>query len=234
MDRANSSRAVGGADSAVSGPTAGDFDDTGETGVNTGANASGDENGTAAADTETTTTSADAAPMAKDDLFHVLQNQRRRRVLAYLRGATGPVDMRDIAELIAARENGKSVAAISSDERQRAYIALYQSHLPKLDEMGVVRYQQDRGIVERTELADQFDPYLDVDSAATTTTTTTDDDPRPGRTVRYYGGATLLGAAISLASWVGALPALSPAALATAVVSLFVLVTGLVVWGRRR
>ncbi|MFC6725706.1 hypothetical protein ACFQE1_15285, partial [Halobium palmae] len=107
--------------------------------------------------------STESVGIEKDDLFHVLQNQRRRRVLNYLRTAEGSVDMRDLAEQVAAWENEKEATAITSEERQRAYIALYQSHLPKLDGMGVVEYDQDRGTVERTALADEFDPYLDVD-----------------------------------------------------------------------
>ncbi|WP_425490689.1 DUF7344 domain-containing protein [Haloprofundus salilacus] len=103
---------------------------------------------------------AEETPLSKDQLFHILQNRRRRDVLWYLRGTEGPVRMRDIAEQVAAWENDTTVEALMSDQRQRVYIALYQEHLPKLDEDGVIDYNKSRGVVERNDIADQFDPYL--------------------------------------------------------------------------
>lgn len=96
----------------------------------------------------------------RDDVFHILQCRRRRLVLKYLQEHDGPADMRDITERIAALENDTTVAQLRSQERQRVYIALYQSHLPKMDRDGIITYQQDRGVVERTERTAQFDPYL--------------------------------------------------------------------------
>jgi len=102
------------------------------------------------------------ALLSKDQIFHILQVQRRRDVLRYLKGTEGPVRMRDVAEQVAAWEHDTTVAALTSEERQRVYIALYQAHLPKLDTEGIIDYQQSRGIVERTPVADQFDPYLET------------------------------------------------------------------------
>jgi len=74
------------------------------------------------------------------------------------------VRMRELAEQVAAWEHDTTLHALTSQERQRVYIPLYQSHLPKLDEVGVIDYNQSRGVVERTSLADQLDPYLDGSS----------------------------------------------------------------------
>jgi hypothetical protein len=105
-------------------------------------------------------TEADTA-LTRDEMFHILQCRRRRLVLKYLQEHDTPAKMTDITEKIAAVEHDTTVAALKSQERQRVYIALYQSHLPKLDEEGVIEYQQNRGIVERTALTDSFDRYLD-------------------------------------------------------------------------
>src|SRR6056297_1151521 len=99
--------------------------------------------------------------LTRDDMFHILQCRRRRLVLKYLQEHDTPAKMTDITEKIAAVEHDTTVAALKSQERQRVYIALYQSHLPKLDEEGIIEYQQNRGIVERTERTDAFDRYLD-------------------------------------------------------------------------
>ncbi|MFC4357662.1 hypothetical protein ACFO0N_06830 [Halobium salinum] len=181
----------------------------------------------------------ESAELGKDDLFHVLQNQRRRRVLNFLRTTDGQVDMRDIAEQVAAWENGKEVAEISSDERQRTYIALYQSHLPKLDEMGIVEYDQSRGVVERTSLADSFDPYLDID-VAVGEDGDTEETPLEAETApaadgtAYYGAATVVGLALTGATWAGFAPAALTGSLAIVVTAMFAVVTlGLVARNRQ-
>ena len=109
--------------------------------------------------------------LTRDDLFHVLQCRRRRLVLKYLHEHPGdePADMSDIAEHIAALEHNTTVDSLRSKERQRVYIALYQSHLPKMDDAGVINYNQDRGLVEATALADSFDRYLDEEPSLLST-----------------------------------------------------------------
>lgn len=113
---------------------------------------------------ESTSGHPDEPDLGPDEIFHILQNDRRRGVLRYLQGRHEPVRMRDVAEQVAAWEHDTTVQGLSSTQRQRVYIPLYQSHLPKLDEAGVIDYQQSRGIVERRPLADRFDPYLEIES----------------------------------------------------------------------
>lgn len=161
-----------------------------------------------------TPTSGDAVPneLSRDDLFHLLSNQRRRATLGYLHGRDEPVDMRDLAERIAAWEHEKPVAQLRSKERQRVYIALYQSHLPKLNDHGVIEYNRPRGIVRRTDLADQLDPYLDLESKATADgdgEPTVDTLDRPGRPpIRSTLGVVAVGIATLAVGWAGLLPTL--------------------------
>ncbi len=154
----------------------------------------GGETERTAAVTATSTDDSDTHPrLSKDDLFHLLQNERRRRVLEFLQDTDGAVDMREIAEQVAAWENETTVAALDSNERQRVYIALYQSHLPKLDGAGVLSYNQERGIVKRTPLADQLDAYLNVEPAPQAPRSKTGGDTTPApRSVESVssGGAT--------------------------------------------
>lgn len=99
--------------------------------------------------------------LSHDDLFHVLQNQRRRRVLQYLiDGDEGPFEMRQIAEQVAAWEHDTSCEALASDQRQRVYVALYQSHLPKLADVGLIDYNKSRGIVSKRPTIDQVVEHL--------------------------------------------------------------------------
>src|SRR6056297_1255671 len=102
--------------------------------------------------------------LSRDLVFDVLKNRRRRYALHYLRNADETVQLSDLAEQVAAWENDIAVDAISAAERKRVYTALYQSHLPKLDDAGIVDYNQNRGIVELSTAAEQIDPYLEMDA----------------------------------------------------------------------
>ncbi|PSP91446.1 hypothetical protein BRC87_02895 [Halobacteriales archaeon QS_4_66_20] len=97
-----------------------------------------------------------------DQLFEVLQNQRRRCVLKYLREHEEATTLSDLSEQIAAWENDKEVRRISSSERKRVYVALYQCHLPKMDDMGVVEFEKARGTIEPGEHIERCYEYLDV------------------------------------------------------------------------
>lgn len=101
--------------------------------------------------------------LPKDTLFAILENRRRREALRYLRRNDGVGTLSDLAEHIAARENDVDVTALSSDERKRVYIALYQCHLPKMATAGVVDFDKNRGTVELRAAAEQFGVYLDDD-----------------------------------------------------------------------
>ncbi|WP_254522939.1 DUF7344 domain-containing protein [Natrinema caseinilyticum] len=146
-------------------------------------------NDEAQGESDETDNPAEEPAFSKDEIFHLLQNERRRLVLRYLRGTEGPVRMRDVAEQVAAWEHDTTVEELTSTQRQRVYIPLYQSHLSKLDEVGVIDYQQNRGIVERKPLADQFERYLELDSTDETTDDRNDDSSDWDD---YYIGATVL------------------------------------------
>lgn len=83
-----------------------------------------------------------------DETFDILRNRRRRDVLVYLSGTEdNSATLGDLAEHVAAKENGIDEDQLSSTQRKRVYIGLYQCHLPKMDDVGVVEYDQDRGTV---------------------------------------------------------------------------------------
>lgn len=160
---------------------------------------------------DTTDAGADTPDLSEDDVFHLLQNERRRRVLAYLREHDDGdgVDMRDVVDTIAAEEHDTTVQALRSKERQRVYIALYQSHLPKLDDAGVIDYDQRRGWVSRTPATPDVERYLDDG-----TTEPDEDGGRPETAV------TGVAAILLVAGYTGYVPLLTDAIVS---VSLFAL-----------
>jgi DNA-binding transcriptional ArsR family regulator len=96
----------------------------------------------------------------RDELFHILRNQRRRFALHHLKHRNGPVDVGDLATQIAAWENEITVAEVTSTQRRRVYNALQQTHVPGLEEAGVI--DVDRREVELTGRAEKLDLYMEV------------------------------------------------------------------------
>jgi len=140
-----------------------------------------DEQSESTQETETGDSPDEPAPLPVDRVFELLKNQRRREVLRYLETADEePVSLSDLAEHIAAIENDTTVQAISSSERKRVYVGLYQCHLPKMDDMNVVAFDQNRGTISLGPNAEQLEEFLDID-----------DDERPWS--RYYAGLAVGG-----------------------------------------
>jgi hypothetical protein len=135
-----------------------------------------------------------ATELSEDELFDVLSNQRRRFAVHLLKHEEESLEIGDMAEQIAAWENGIDTAEITGDERKRVYTALQQSHLPKMDRAGVVKFNKNRGVIEPTPALEDVDLYLDVVE---------------GREVpwsEYYLGLSAVSAALVAAVWMAAWP----------------------------
>lgn len=98
----------------------------------------------------------------------------------------------DLSRRLAAWENDREEGMVSTQERKRVYTALRQTHLPKLQSLGVIEYDADRGTVRPTPATAELRPYLRVPS------------PRPWP--RYYGTLALLSSALVGALVLGWLP----------------------------
>ncbi len=163
--------------------------------------------------------------LSKDVIFELLKNRRRRQVLAYLLETEETVTLGELAERIAAWENNTEIAALSSDQRKRVYVALYQTHLPKMDDAGIVDYDQDRGLITLADNADLLVMYLDTENRYR------------DRWDRWYASLSVVGAALVAGVFVGVGPlALAPvAAVSGLVIAAFLLVSGVhCVVNRRR
>ncbi len=105
----------------------------------------------------------DDGRLTTTDVFDVLKNERRRAVIRYLHEHGGSAELSDLAEHVAARENETSVRRLTSQERKRVRIALYQCHLPRMDAIGVIEFDRNRGTVSLRDAASQVRVYLELD-----------------------------------------------------------------------
>lgn len=150
--------------------------------------------------------SQSVADLPLDHVFEILKNERRRTVLHYLQDHGGTVSLGELAEHVAAVENGTTVAQVTSNERKCVYVGLYQCHLPKMDDMDIVEFNQNRGRISLGPNAAQLYEYLEESDGT--------DRPWP----LYYGSLTGAGVVGLVASQLGAaVVGLTPTVVATVV-----------------
>jgi hypothetical protein len=149
----------------------------------------------------------------QNELFDVLSNRRRRYALHVLTRRGEPVELGPLADRVAAWENGRPVDEVTSAQRKRVYTALQQSHLPKLDEVGVVEFDKASGVIAPTRALERIDVYLDV----------VQGNEIPWS--EYYLGLSAVGVALVAGAWVDApvLGSLPPLALAGGLAAVFLL-----------
>lgn len=141
--------------------------------------------------------------LSLDDVFGVLSNPRRRAAIHYLNDREDElIQLRDLAEQLAAWENDVAIEEVTYKQRKRVYTSLYQSHLPKMDDLSIVQFDKHRGTIEWTRWTAALGKYLDdIENH--------DADeswPTPGRRAMEVGIAVVTGVAVgSIAIGAGAL-----------------------------
>ncbi|MFC6826272.1 DUF7344 domain-containing protein [Halopelagius fulvigenes] len=81
----------------------------------------------------------------------VLDDTDRRTVVSILAEEDAPVSLSLLAESVAAETRNVSLDGPSRSERERLKIKLHHSHLPKLDEAGVLEYSPEDRLAVPTE-----------------------------------------------------------------------------------
>ena len=101
--------------------------------------------------------------LSEGDIHNVLRNERRRLVLDFL-GANGQTStLRELSEAIAEMETGESPPP--RNIRDSVYASLHQTHLPMLDDLGIIEYDQDGKTVEFDRGAQDIARYTSVVSS---------------------------------------------------------------------
>lgn len=133
---------------------------------------------------------------SKDDLFQILSNSRRRYIIYYLSQADEELSLKELATKIAAAESGTPESEITSEERQRVYISLYQTHLPKLEEADIAVYDEDeRTVVLTNDLRESGFFWMETKAEST-------------GWFRYYLALSVASWALAVGVWL-AVPAVS-------------------------
>ena len=110
--------------------------------------------------------SSGSPEISTDQLYRALASEQRRRLLSYLLdGEERTVE--EIATVLTGWQAAESGSMQTAADREQVHIELFHSHLPLLDEIGVIRYDEDRGAVEIESLDPAVESLLaeGIDSA---------------------------------------------------------------------
>jgi len=95
-----------------------------------------------------------------EQVYAVLANERRRRALEQLAAVGGVVTVHELSTLVADRETGESPAPKRC--RESVYTSLVQTHLPRLEALGVIEYDREARTVELSRHARDVSLYTEV------------------------------------------------------------------------
>ena len=140
--------------------------------------------------------SPDQGPAAEDSfaeqarIHSLIGNQRRLLLLRELTEVGDEATVRELSERLAAKETGTWPPPRAA--RQSVYVSLIQTHLPKLDNAGLIEYDEDGKSVRLCSEIRRIEPYLDAPQ---------EEPERPWPF--YYAAAAGLGMVVALAVTVG-------------------------------
>lgn len=98
--------------------------------------------------------------VSTDDLFDVLSNARRRFVIACLATHSKPLAVADIATELTCWECKTPSDQIPEEHVQSRYVALYHVHVPKMADVGILEYNQERNTIALVDECDGITSFV--------------------------------------------------------------------------
>lgn len=103
--------------------------------------------------------------LTEDEVYDVLSNARRRAALHYLfqqRNSEDWPTLRELSREVAAWETDTATEDVAAEDRRRIHVAMHQTHLPTMEDHGVVEYDDSEKVVELTDHATDLRVFLEV------------------------------------------------------------------------
>jgi hypothetical protein len=105
----------------------------------------------------------DGPGLSEEQIFTLLSMQRRRELLRALDRWGGEATVGDLTNELASGEHGGTA---DGQERKTVYVSLYQTHIPRLVEAGVLEYDPRSKTVRLTGRGELLLAYLRFDPTA--------------------------------------------------------------------
>lgn len=97
--------------------------------------------------------------LAESEIFHILGNDRRRAIVDLLGDRRERIEVSEVASTIAAHETDTD--QVPNNVYKSVYVSLQQTHLPQLEEDGVITYNPDEKTIRPGPHFDDVLGYLD-------------------------------------------------------------------------
>ncbi len=114
---------------------------------------------TGATETVSTVDKSDSTPNSEKQLYDVLWNIRRRYVLYYTKHVGPTVQFKELVEQIAIWECFGSKDSSNRRKRKSIHNSLIQTHIPKLEQIGLIDYDRESNKITVTDRAEQIELY---------------------------------------------------------------------------
>ncbi|NKE36573.1 hypothetical protein GWG54_12230 [Natronococcus sp. JC468] len=147
-------------------------------------------------DVPLTESTSETRALSDNEIFHLLSNSRRRETIRYLLETRDPLSVPELARYLVAAEQETPIGDVTREQYQQVFLSLSQSHLPALDTVGVIQYDQSQDLVEPTARLEAFVPYLDPPSTETDSVQSTVTSPESEE--RAFDNWYLVAAGISV------------------------------------
>ncbi|MFC7215703.1 hypothetical protein ACFQO4_16655 [Saliphagus sp. GCM10025334] len=97
-----------------------------------------------------------------DEIFELLEDQRRRYALYCLYEKDGPVAVSEVVEKIETWEDDPPEADGSLDRFEEIALDLKHVHLPKSAEVDFIQYDREQGLIQVQGSPEEFDALLTI------------------------------------------------------------------------
>ncbi|QCS43029.1 hypothetical protein [Natrinema versiforme] len=95
-----------------------------------------------------------------DTVLELCQERHRRIILAVLATEKRSLTVNDLTKAIVKHNHHVPLLEISEEESREIRVSLHHMHIPKLEHLSLVHYDQERKLVEPTPQFDQLQPQL--------------------------------------------------------------------------
>ena len=94
-----------------------------------------------------------------DAVLELCQHEHRRLVLEVLAAERRAMSVEELAEAVGARKRDAAPRDVP-EEDDRIRVGLHHRHLPRLETVGLVEYDDRRNVVELTDEFDRVEPHV--------------------------------------------------------------------------
>jgi len=98
----------------------------------------------------------EAMEFSKREIRKILRNPRRRYTIHYIKRNGGEAPLDEVVDKVTEWENNGTEVERSAPERKSVYSSLYQRHLPKLVDMGILSYDTVERKLALTDAGDRL------------------------------------------------------------------------------